>query len=103
MPLSLTLWQHLYSLNALLVVQEMADTFGLLCLLALFLSAQLLARNYMFSIFIISPRPSSDELSSPSQSSNNVKPLLVYSSTLSHLNNLLKINLALLKAQLRGR
>ena len=81
----------------------MADTFGLLCLLTLFLSAQLLARNYMFSVFTISPRPSSDQFVSPSQSPNNVKPLSVYSSALSHLNSLLKTNLVLLKAQLRGK
>ena len=81
----------------------MADTFGLLCLLVLFLSAQLLARNYMFSIFLLSPRSSSDQLSLSSQSSNNVKSLSVYSSTLSHLNNLLKTNLVLLKTQLGGK
>ena len=29
-PFSLTFWQHAYTLNALLIIQETADTFGLL-------------------------------------------------------------------------
>jgi len=46
------MWQHTYTLNALLVIQETADTFGLLCLALLFLIAQVFARNSMFAIFL---------------------------------------------------
>lgn len=104
MPLSLTLWQHLYSLNALLVVQEMADTFGLLCLLTLFLAAQLLSRNYMLSVFLLSPTSTlglNADSGTVSQSANRVKSLTLTSSTLSHLNAMLRSNLSTLRLSLR--
>lgn len=50
-PFSIALWQHIYTLPAVLILQEMADTYGLLCLGLLMLLGQILARNLMFSIF----------------------------------------------------
>lgn len=103
-PVSLTLWQHAYNLNALLVVQEMADTFGLLCLMMLFLASQLFARNYMFSIFLLSPRASSSVSPSLNANSRNaVKPLTTTNSALTHLVSLLRSNFSLLSNQLRGK
>ena len=106
MPLSLTLWQHAYSLNMLLVVQETADTFGLLCLLVLFLSSQLLSRNYMLSVFNLSSQAATYEISSGTATtvnSNSVKSLSLTSSTFQHLTNLLRSNLTTLKSTLRDR
>ena len=90
----------------LLVVQETADTFGLLCLLVLFLSSQLLSRNYMLSVFNLSSQAATYEISSGTTTkvnSNSVKSLSLTSSTFQHLTNLLRSNLTTLKSTLRDR
>ena len=75
LPLSLTLWQHVYSLNMLFVVQETADAFGLLLLGLLCLSAQLFSRNYMFSIFTLASNKESTLGLTSSAKANKVKNL----------------------------
>lgn len=103
MPLSLTLWQHLYSLNVLLIVQETADTFGLVCLGVLFLSSQLLSRNFMFSVFLLSTDTSlsNTALKGTSQTPNTVKSLTPSASMWPHLRSVLAPKLTNLRSRLR--
>lgn len=103
-PFSLNFWQQTYNLNSLLVVQEMADTFGLLTVAVLLISAQLLARNYMFSIFTLR----SNQWSYPNNTdskfksySNTIKPLTTINSTLSYLLKVLKSKFTILKSTLK--
>lgn len=105
MPLSLTLWEHLYTLNSLLVIQETADTFGLVCLGFLFLSAQIFSRNFILSVFLLAPTQSSS-MSMKSEDStkvNNVKTLSHTTTASSHLQNLLSSTLRSLRTQLRQK
>lgn len=51
-PFSLMWWQNIYLVNTLFVIQEIADTFGLLLILMLLLLGQLIARNSLLSIFL---------------------------------------------------
>ena len=105
-PLSLTIWQHTYSLNVVLVVQETADTFGVLCLGLLFLSSQIFARNFMLSVFTLKT-PNSDQTSSDSSvvaktaTQNNVKELTLLSTSLVHFSTLLSPKLNKLKSKLK--
>lgn len=104
-PLSISLWQHLYSLNVLLVIQETADTFGLVCLSILFLSAQILSRNFMFSIFLLAPSSSltsdnSARSDNASYTSNRVSILTKNSSSLPFLKTLLTSSIKALKDRL---
>ena len=92
----------MYSLNVLLVIQETADTFGVLCLVVLFISAQLLSRNFLFSVFLStsSQALSSEEVARSSSTSflpNTVKPLATISISLRHLRTLISTPVANLK------
>ena len=90
-PASLTLWHHAYTLNALLMIQETADTFGLLCLGLLFVYAQLLSRNSMLSIFTLfesSPETTSNASANPFMVSNKTKVLVKNSTTFSFITKL---------------
>lgn len=104
-PFSLTIWQHFYNLNVLLVVQETADTFGFVCLTVLFLSAQLLSRNFMFSIFLTTASPSldADDSSKATRSpstANSVKSLTKLSTTFSSFKSLLSYTSVKIKSKL---
>ena len=103
-PFSLTLWQHFYNLNVLFVVQETADTFGLVCLGVLFLSAQLLSRNFMFSVYTLAPSASTlgDAAKSPS-SYNTPKRLSILTTSLQHLQTLLRSTSSELQDGIRNR
>ena len=72
-------------------MQETADTFGLVCLGVLFLSAQLLSRNFMFSVYTLAPSASTlgDSAKSPS-SFNTPKRLSIATTSLQHLQSLLR-------------
>ena len=56
-PFAISLWQQLYNLNVILVVQETTDVFGLVCLGVLFLCAHHFYRNTMLAIMLLSPKP----------------------------------------------
>ena len=105
MPLSLTFWQHFYSLNVLLIIQETADTFGLVCLGLLFLSAHIFSRNFMFSIFTnFSNKTSTLGFSKHSADStpNNLKLLSSTASAANHLRPLLNASYKLLYSKIKG-
>ena len=103
MPLSLTLWEHLYTLNSLLIVQETADTFGLVCLGFLFLSAQVFSRNFVLSVFMLSPSSSSNSSVNADKmpAANNVKTLSHSTTSLSQLQYLLTSSSQALRDRLR--
>lgn len=94
----------MYTLNSLLIVQETADTFGLVCLGFLFLSAQVFSRNFVLSIFSLYPasgQPITSK-SSTGQSLNNVKSLSHTSTSTTHLQTLLTSSARSLRNKLRG-
>lgn len=83
-PAAVTIWQHAYTLNTLLIVQETADTFGLLCIGLLFTGAQIFSRNSVLSVFTLFT-PTTDNLSVPSlgttSTANRTKSLSLYKTT----------------------
>ena len=81
----------------------MADTYGLLLLMVVFLSAQLFVRNYMFSIFRLSTTSANSSSSQNLSSSNKVKSLSISTSALSHVTATLRSGFSLMGSQLRGK
>jgi len=104
MPLSLTLWEHIYALVPFLIVQETADTFGLVCIGLLFLSAQIFSRNLALSVFKLSAT-TSNSTSSQSETTpatNNVKALPHTATSVSKLESLPSLTTQTLRKQLGG-
>ena len=101
-PLSLTFWQHAYTLNALLIIQETADTFGLLCLGLVFVGSQVFSRNSMLSVFLLLQSPTLDSSSSSTLLPNNVKRLTYLSITWSYLLKLCTQPLRVVQSRLRN-
>lgn len=94
----------MYSLNTLLVVQETADTFGLVCLALLFLSAQVLSRNIMFSAFNLVSGSSQtlDSTRPKSISANNAARLNPIDASLCQARNLVQSQFRRIERALRG-
>lgn len=101
-PFSLTFWQHAYTLNALLIIQETADTFGLLCLGLLFVGSQVFSRNSMLSVFLLLQSSTLESSSSTSLSPNNTKRLTYASTTWSYLLKLCTQPLRVVQSRLRN-
>jgi hypothetical protein len=103
-PVALTMWQHAYTYNSLLIIQETADTYGLLCLGLIFLSALIFARNSMFSVFM-SPFTKSSPTDTPtdlkSNRTNRFKLLLPVTNAVTHLTLLLNRTLSSASARIR--
>jgi hypothetical protein len=99
---SLTFWQHAYTLNALLIIQETADTFGLLCLGLLFVGSQLFSRNSMLSVFLLLQSSTLESSSTINLSPNNTKRLTYASTTWSYLLKLCTQPLRVVQSRLRN-
>jgi hypothetical protein len=79
-PISIALVQYAHTSQLLLIVQETADTFGLLCLGVIFVGYQIFVRNSTFAVFHLY------STSSTSTTNSNSAKLFVQSVTaLSHL------------------
>ena len=104
-PAAVTMWQHAYTLNTLLIVQETADTFGLLCVGILFAGAQIFSRNSILSVFTMyttpTENPSALSLGTTS-TANQTKGLSLHRTTWLHLRKLLTSPLVIAKRRLRG-
>ena len=104
-PAAVTMWQHAYTLNTLLIVQETADTFGLLCIGLLFAGAQIFSRNSILSVFTMyttpTENPSALSLGTTS-TANQTKGLSLHRTTWLHLRKLLTSPLVIAKRRLRG-
>ena len=92
-PFSLILWQNAYLLNILFVIQEIADTFGLLLVTLLFLLGQLFARNSMLNVFL-STRFTSERQTNSNERNSLVRYhwpiMIVFTSSYNHMNRLIQ-------------
>ena len=84
------LWQNVYTTNTLLVIQEVADAFGLVLVSLVFILSQLISRNSMLSVFIIktiSVDIRSNSATTYLERHSNLQLLFTFSATIQHLLN----------------
>lgn len=96
LPFTITVWQHSYNMTPLLIIQETADAYGLLCVSVIFLSAQIFSRNSMLSIFLRSLTNSNRN-----SADNQVKPLSTNTSAATQLLYLLASSISMIKSKMR--
>lgn len=96
LPFTITIWQHTYNMTPMLIIQETADAYGLLCVSIIFLSAQIFLRNSMLSVFLRSLNSSGK-----SSTDNRVKPLSTNTSAASQLLSLLASTISAIKSKMR--
>lgn len=96
-PLYLVLWQNVYLIHGLFVIQEIADTLGLILLLIFMLLTHLLVRNSMFCLFT----NNTTVLQTSSQNKNHLQSLKILSSSYNHVLSLTQTSLSKLLCFIR--